>query len=178
MVESLTPKSRRAMRRSRRRALMIVVGLLVVVVTVGVIAGGWLFDRVFFSEATSGDGWRLVGRAPTEVVEPILKVRQEGDSMLLSFSAFTGTAGERECRRPTVILDGVERRSDRVVVELLWRERGCAGEWQLLDIALDDVGPDPFMFEWTPVPEGRCVQFQVTALSAEPLTDGPPCESQ
>jgi hypothetical protein len=178
MVEPLTPQSGRAMRRSRRRALTVVVGLLAVVVTVGVFAGGRLFDRMFFSETTSGDGWRLVGRARTEVVEPMLEVRQEGDAMLLTFSVFTGTAGERECRRPTVILDAVERRSDRVVVEMLWRERGCAGEWQLLDVALDDVGPDPFVFEWIPVAEGTCVQFQVTALSAEPLTDGPPCEGQ
>jgi hypothetical protein len=162
----------------RRRTLVIAVGLVVIVTTVGVLAGGRLFDRIFFSETTSGDGWRLVGRAPTELVEPHLNVRAEGAAMLLSFSVFTGTGGERECPQPTVILNGIDRRFDRVVVEMLWRERGCAGEWQVLNIALDDVGPDPFLFEWIPLADGTCVQFQVTAVSAEPLTDGPPCEGE
>lgn len=159
----------------RRRAVALVVVVAGVLTAVGVLTAGWLLQRVTFTETTAGDGWRLLDRAPTGSDEVVLEASLDGAATVLSFSVSSATGGVRECRQPTVILDGVDRRSDRVVAELLWRERGCAGEWQLFTVELDDPGPDPFVFEWLPAPEAACAQFVVTGDAAEPLADGPPC---
>lgn len=94
----------------RRLVIMaLVVGLLI---AVAALLGGWLFDRVLFSEAKSGDGWKLAGRSPAEVDEPTLAASLDQGELALSFSVYSGTGGNRECRQPTVILDGLDRRTN------------------------------------------------------------------
>jgi hypothetical protein len=150
----------------------VVVGLLV---AVAAFLGGWLFDRVLFSEAKSGDGWRLVGTSPAEVDEPTLAVSLDQGELALSFSVYSGTGGDRECRQPTVILDGLDRRPDRVVARTQYRERGCKGDWELFTVAVKDAAAEPFVFEWNAFAEGQCTRYRVDGASVEPLEPASKC---
>jgi hypothetical protein len=74
-----------------------------------------------------------------------------------------------------LILEGLDRRPDRIVARTQYRERGCEGAWQRFEVAIEHDVTVPFVFEWNATAEGECTWSRVHGASVEPLESASRC---